>query len=319
MKTTKKVLAFLSACTTLLCSALPVFAETADESGKYDFTVQLDRTAYNCYLDDNNDCPMRVPDGISYESVTNFNGIVFETNGDVDVSKLDLKYEFTNSDIFSYYTANIHLGHNQSYVENIYSCQINGDLSELEAYANEISKMEGIKYAEVFNIDVEELGALINTSKDDCCIFINGGEDREEYMNELNNNKEFIEYLTAISADPEVKIYEDEPLLYVSKINDRTKYFDIVKKLRSLEYIGNNSVILATIPVDNANITFDFIGRDYSGDANEDKYINVRDCAAIASMLAKGKGSSLPETADYNKDGKKDVRDAAAIAVELSK
>lgn len=319
MKKIKKVLAVLSALTTLSLSAMPAFAEAPDKSQECDFTVQEGRRTYYCYLDDNNDCPMRVPDGISYESVTNFNGIVFETNGDVDVSKLDLKYEFTNSDIFSYYTSNIHLGHNQSHVENIYSCQINGDLSELEAYANEISKIEGIKYAEVFNIDVEIMGTIINTSKADCCIFIDGGEDREEYMNELNNNKEFIEYLTTISADPEVKIYKDEPLLYVSKINDRTKYFDIVKKLRSLEYIGDNSVIPTIIPVDNADITFDFIGRDYSGNANDDKYINVRDCAAIASMLANGKGSSLPETADYNHDGKKNVRDAASLAAYLAK
>ena len=56
------------------------------------------------------------------------------------------------------------------------------------------------------------------------------------------------------------------------------------------------------------------------GDANLDKKVNVRDCATIASALAKGKGDSLPEReSDYNEDGKVNVRDAAALASDLSK
>ena len=52
------------------------------------------------------------------------------------------------------------------------------------------------------------------------------------------------------------------------------------------------------------------------GDANGDGKVNVRDCAYIAKMLAKGK--SLPAKADYNLDGKKNVRDAAALANDLA-
>ncbi len=51
-----------------------------------------------------------------------------------------------------------------------------------------------------------------------------------------------------------------------------------------------------------------------SGDANGDTITNVRDCAFIASALAKGEGSTLSESADFNKDGKVNVRDAAALA-----
>ena len=53
------------------------------------------------------------------------------------------------------------------------------------------------------------------------------------------------------------------------------------------------------------------------GDANEDGVLNVRDCAYIASKLAKGE--KLSDIADYNKDGKVNVRDAAAIARDLAK
>ncbi len=56
------------------------------------------------------------------------------------------------------------------------------------------------------------------------------------------------------------------------------------------------------------------------GDANLDGKVNVRDCAYIASMLAKGAAAELPEKeADYNQDGKVNVRDAAALASALAK
>lgn len=57
------------------------------------------------------------------------------------------------------------------------------------------------------------------------------------------------------------------------------------------------------------------------GDANQDGKVNVRDCATIASALAKGTVDSLKCSicADYNKDGKVNVRDAAAIASALAK
>ena len=51
-------------------------------------------------------------------------------------------------------------------------------------------------------------------------------------------------------------------------------------------------------------------------DINGDKKHDVRDCAYLASSLAKGE--KLNYKADYNTDGKVDVRDAAAIAHELA-
>lgn len=74
------------------------------------------------------------------------------------------------------------------------------------------------------------------------------------------------------------------------------------------------------------NILFESIGTgteppkpSISGDANGDGKLNVRDCAFIASALAKGQGSTLPLAADFNEDGKTNVRDAAAIASYLAK
>lgn len=52
-------------------------------------------------------------------------------------------------------------------------------------------------------------------------------------------------------------------------------------------------------------------------DINGDKKSDVRDCAYLASSLAKGE--KLNYKADYNTDGNVDVRDAAAIAQELSR
>lgn len=51
-------------------------------------------------------------------------------------------------------------------------------------------------------------------------------------------------------------------------------------------------------------------------DINGDKKSDVRDCAYLASSLAKGE--KLNYKADYNTDGKVDVRDAAGIAHELA-
>lgn len=55
-----------------------------------------------------------------------------------------------------------------------------------------------------------------------------------------------------------------------------------------------------------------------SGDANGDGSVNVRDCAYIASALAKGNADILTEDADFNGDGKVNVRDAAALANNLA-
>lgn len=54
------------------------------------------------------------------------------------------------------------------------------------------------------------------------------------------------------------------------------------------------------------------------GDANEDGVLNVRDCALIASKLAKELVNELPGYSDYNGDGIIDVRDAAAISRDLA-
>ena len=56
-----------------------------------------------------------------------------------------------------------------------------------------------------------------------------------------------------------------------------------------------------------------------SGDANGDNFLNVQDCVFIAKALAKIKGDTLPESADYNKDGKKNVIDAMEIAKDLAR
>ena len=58
-----------------------------------------------------------------------------------------------------------------------------------------------------------------------------------------------------------------------------------------------------------------------SGDANGDGKTDARDCAYIASLLAKANYNkyNLTDDADYNKDGKKDIRDAAALSRALAK
>lgn len=124
----------------------------------------------------------------------------------------------------------------------------------------------------------------------------------------------------------------------VENIGEKT--FDACDKLRSIA-IKNPKCDISDIPnnvkiygytdstahvyaIKNGN-EFDVIENydpeitQISGDANDDGKINVRDCAFIASALAKGEVDSLPECADFNGDGKVNVRDAAAIASALAK
>lgn len=54
------------------------------------------------------------------------------------------------------------------------------------------------------------------------------------------------------------------------------------------------------------------------GDADLNGTLNVRDCAFIASRIAKGRANELPSNSDYNKDGKINVRDAASIAHDIA-
>ena len=75
--------------------------------------------------------------------------------------------------------------------------------------------------------------------------------------------------------------------------------------------------------IDNTKVAFFIrpVGRvepSITGDVNDDKNVNVRDCAEIAKKLADGKAADLPDSADYNKDGVKNIRDAATLAKELA-
>lgn len=299
-----------------------IWAASYDPSEQYDFSFESGNRNYNCKLDDKY---------VSYDAHDYYNGIVFETDGKTDISKLGLKYEFTQSNYFTPENVpkvkSMVIGHNKSHSGNVYSYCANGNAEELTEYANEIAKMDGIKYAEVFKVDVHSNGTFSQSNKDNCCLFIKSGANTDEYMKKLNDNKELTEYLASIDANTEVKTaqrgqFADIPeaaYLYISGIKDRTKLNDIYEKLRSFEDIGDNAVLLTCSSITSTpSAAIDFIGRDYTGDANEDKYMDVRDCAEIASKLAQKKGDTLPETADYNKDGKKDVRDAAAMARALA-
>ena len=54
------------------------------------------------------------------------------------------------------------------------------------------------------------------------------------------------------------------------------------------------------------------------GDADLNGTLNVRDCAFIASRIAKGTANELPGNHDYNQDGQINVRDAASIAHDIA-
>ncbi len=314
MKRTKKILAALSLVSTFILSNSAVFA---DETSKtYDFSYVNENITYDCILKD--DC-------IDYVLTEHCNGIVFKTEEDIDVNSMDLKYDFIESNQPTWGTAginNIVLGHNSGDSENVYSCHVDGDVLELTEYANELSEKDGIIYAEVFTIDVRSKGEVLYAGKDDCRILIKASDEPDKYLEKLSSNSELKKYLSDVGLNPEIKMLEkesddDDQFLYISGINDRTDYFEICDSLRNFKDIGNNLVTICEVLVSPTS-TVDFINRDYTGDANADKYIDVRDCAEISSMLALRKGDTLPETADYNKDGNKDVRDAAFMARDLA-
>ncbi|MGN0612337.1 MAG: dockerin type I domain-containing protein [Porcipelethomonas sp.] len=314
MKIVKKALIILLSISTFALSAPTVFAE--DAAKEYDFSFSDKNNTFNCNLND---------EYIEFDLSEFCNGIVFRAEDDVDVSALDLKYDFVCSNYPTWGSAGLNsmiLGHNARNSDSIYSCHVDGDVSELTEYAKELSEMDEIKYAEVFVIDVSSKGNIMHTQKDDCRILIIGSDNPDEYMNKLNDDEELTAYLSEIDADTEITMMNkdseyDDQFLCISGIKDRTEYFNIVEKLRSFENIGDNLVIV-TETLLSSGVSIDFIGRDYAGDANSDKYIDVRDCAEIASKLAGDKAAELPDTSDYNKDGNVNVRDAAAIAVGLA-
>lgn len=111
-----------------------------------------------------------------------------------------------------------------------------------------------------------------------------------------------------------VNCQNDESPKYVVYYDD-TDEENVVATFLSLHQ-KYGAKLLAFAPVsENKEIYNDIL----LGDANADDVLNVRDCALIASFIAKGEAETLPDTADYNKDGKKNVRDAAAISKDLAK
>ncbi len=81
------------------------------------------------------------------------------------------------------------------------------------------------------------------------------------------------------------------------------------------------SAVIATVTLI-AAIPFSTVSAEATGvrgDANQNGKTDVRDCAYIATTLAKGQGDTLPEEADYNLDGKRNVSDAANLARDAAK
>ncbi len=79
-----------------------------------------------------------------------------------------------------------------------------------------------------------------------------------------------------------------------------------------------SAVILAAVTVIGTIPVLGVSAAGIRGDANASGKTDVRDCAHIAKMLAMGKSSTLPETADYNRDGKCNVSDAANLARDVA-
>ena len=328
MKKATRFLAALAAMTTLIVSAMPVSADNNVLTSAWtpaDISKTVGELTTELKFSD---------ESIAILEHTEKNGIVFETEGNVDVSKLNLKYDFANSNSVEVLGWTLNCGREDCEEKNVYVylADENTSKDELKCYAEELSSVEGIKYADEFTICSESKGWLVDSSKDNFCLYIGYrlGEKiydeeefaagLEEYREKLNSNKELMAYLESIGADNEITIGDDAAtnnLLRISGIDDRTKIFEIGDKLKSFEDIGNNFMILSSILCE-PTYSITFADRECAGDANGDGTLNIRDCAKIAQFAAQGKTDSLPNTADYNKDGNKNVRDAAAISKDLA-
>ncbi len=322
MKKIKNIILGISVALTYALSTTSVFAY--DSGKEYDFKYDYGYGTFNCVLTD---------EAIEFDHVSTHNGIVIKTKDDVDVKSLDLKYDFEdindpnmNSAGFNIITFGHYAGE-----KNVYPHYVSdSNVSELEEYAKEIAALNEIEYAEVFTVDQVLVGELKYSGVDDCRVYMsfNSDVDIEEVVKKLNENEALTEYLTSMELNTEIKIDEQlnedsEKYLYAyaSGIKDRTKYFEIGDKIEEftkgadidVEFVSPMEVYVTAEP------EIDFIGRDYTGDANADKYIDVRDCAYIASKVASSEADSLPMSADFNGDEKVNVRDAAAIANHIAK
>jgi len=97
-----------------------------------------------------------------------------------------------------------------------------------------------------------------------------------------------------------------------SEIGTSAVFYEIPVKQNEEYTISENVIKNVTSGIEYEADAYE--GNAVSGDANNDGKVNVRDCAFIATALAKGQADTLPSNADFNEDGKINVRDAAAIA-----
>lgn len=163
-----------------------------------------------------------------------------------------------------------------------------------------------------------------DATEDDVVLYIAtklsyNGKTTDWTADELKEVKDKVQAKATLAGVPDGTSYEDAAIIMLQNKDKMQLSADTTDKL---------VVVEATVPYRDVKVNAPE-GSDaatiwkekkvtLTGDANADGTVNVRDCAFIASALAKKQNDQLPAQSDYNEDGKINVRDAAALAHDLA-
>lgn len=126
-------------------------------------------------------------------------------------------------------------------------------------------------------------------------------------------------YVNMVTIDENGKMLSDIVKSYALRVSDCQPVFCSDGYVRWYVAEESSPVIYAVNPYKIESLFSESSKNGKKGDVNIDGKINVRDCALIASALAKSSVDMLAGNGDYNGDNKINVRDAAAIASDLAK
>lgn len=309
MKKLRYILSGLTAMATLLTSAVTVSAETTETELDYDISI-VDRVADEeiVYADN---MVVIFSDGDAHCVSDTFYEMAYVTprNGqNVTASKFGLPDEY-----------------------EVYESRLEGNDNATITYGVRVETEEELDRLYEESAELIEKGVILNsfkslaygytcfgygglyahyTLKDENAEFdLNAIEGLEDF--EVTQNKDDLTKFTVYckNALEYIKLKEASDIIYA---NENIADFRLITSGCCVAHVDCEK----TYMLEESEIETD--ENAVLGDANGDNELTVRDCAFIASALAKGFVGQLDSSADFNGDGNVNVRDAAAISRSLA-
>lgn len=218
-----------------------------------------------------------------------------------------------------------------SIITSIIICTVSSSaVYENVIYLNDVIEIEyNEQFGEVFKFDNNNIMRIVDNSDYVISYEVNSSKEdliSNEYFEisenyELNKSENENKIICSYNLESREKMEEylkaSKSLYDNGKIMNAYAAMNIMYMDGSISEIDDKSVLsFTTVNKYGTLVEYLIDCREESnrGDANDDKVVNARDCAYIASKLAEGLVDELPGCSDYNGDGKVNVRDAAAIA-----